>query len=869
MTPLGAPADPSPSYAVVVVHADLSQRGYRAEQVDDDLTPEDPNARTWHYRIPPAMRGRVLPGQLVWVPFGKQYLQGLVVALDDHSVVSEAATRDLDQIVDPEPILSAAHLELARWISAYYLAPLYRVIQNMLPPGITQTTETLIALNPEASTANLTELKTQIVELLRAQGPLVERQIGRLSGVRTWRDHVRQLVSAGVLSSQVRLRPPAVRPKLEPVVRLAPDADAQGQLSASATRQREVLTYVQRRGRAGRWVPISEITGQTGASTNVVRALCDKGLLERDAIQVWRDPLAGQAFVPVVPPALTPSQGQVWEVIARDLDAPAGKPFLLQGVTGSGKTEIYLRAVERVLEQGRGAIILVPEIALTPQTIRRFGARFPETIAVMHSGLLPGERFDQWHRIRAGELRLVVGARSAIFSPVRSLGLIVLDEEHEWTYKQDVAPHYHTRDVAVRLASLCGATCILGSATPALESAYLAERGAFVLLHMPERVMGHRRVVEEQSLTLHRENRRYLVEAPCADASGPQDAVYTDLPPVEVVDMRAELRAGNTSMLSRGLHQALTSVLAAGEQAILFLNRRGSATFVMCRDCGHVLSCPRCDVPLTYHGAQERLVCHHCAARYQAPAQCPACRSKRIRYFGAGTQRVEEVVQTLFPQTRVVRWDTDTVEDARSHQAILDRFIRGEADVMVGTQMVAKGLDLPRVTLVGVITADTLLHLPDFRSSERTFQLLTQVAGRAGRSILGGKVIIQTYTPEHPAIAAASHHDYEVFYRQEIAFRRQHWYPPLSQMIRLLYVSASAPRAAEEAQALHALLQERIARLGLADLDLVGPAPAFFARIKGLARWHILVRGSQPHALLRGLVLPLGWRVDVDPVSVL
>jgi len=559
-----------------------------------------------------------------------------------------------------------------------------------------------------------------------------------------------------------------------------------------------------------------------------------------------------------------PEQDQAWQAIATDLEDPGGRPFLLQGVTGSGKTEIYLRAAQRALEQGRSAIILVPEIALTPQTIRRFGARFPTTLAVMHSRLSAGERFDQWHRLRAGELRLVVGPRSAIFAPMKRLGLIVLDEEHEPSYKQDQTPHYHAREVAVRLARLVGATCILGSATPALESAYRASRGEYVRLSLPQRIMGHRLALEQQAAQLDRSQQRFQ---PVEQDLG--QAMYAELPPVEVVDMRAELRAGNRSILSRSLQEGIETALGAGEQIILFLNRRGAATFVMCRDCGHVLKCPRCELPLTYHADDEEMACHHCNFKSRVPSLCPNCWSRRIRFFGIGTQRVEKVMRETYPTARIVRWDLDTTRSKGAHQEMLDRFVRGEADIMVGTQMIAKGLDLPRVTLVGVITADTMINLPDLFSGERTFQLLTQVAGRAGRSILGGKVIIQTYTPRHPAIQAASKHDYQAFYNAEMVFRRRHWYPPLSRLIRLVYVHTNAAKARLEAERLHQMLAHKIARLGLPEIDLIGPAPPFFSRLRGRWRWQIVVRGRDPRALLLDVRLPLGWRVDVDPVSLL
>ena len=850
-------------YAVVVVDTPLTRRvtsSVDSAAVDDK---EDLLTRAFHYSVPEKLRDAIRVGQLVWVPFGKRYLQGLIVSFDDQSPVEE--TRDIDQIIDPEPALSPIHIKLAHWISEYYLAPIHRVVSSMLPPGITQKAEVVIHLAPQIEPARTTKAQAALLALLRQKGPLTLRQIARAGIGKNWRSVVNQLVGHGWATKCAEIRPPKVKPKLAPVVRARPDLSPDDYPSARAAKQRQAIEYLlDQRDIGGGWVLQKRLQDEAGVSLSVVNALIAKGIVEKAHRQVWRDPLQGQTFVPVIPPELTPAQDEVSRAIAQDLEHPGGRPFLLQGVTGSGKTEIYLRAVRHVLAQGRGAIVLVPEIALTPQTIRRFGARFATMLAVMHSHLSDGERYDQWHRIRAGELRLVVGSRSAIFAPVHDLGLVVLDEEHAWSYKQDRTPHYHARDVAVRLAKLAGATCILGSATPDLESAYRVERGEYVRLSLPQRIMGHRRILEEQAAQLKTSQTRYRPLECSAD-----EAMYADLPPVEIVDLRAELRAGNTSIFSRSLKRAIEVALAAKEQIILFLNRRGSATFVMCRDCGHVLKCPRCDLPLTYHSAVDDLICHHCNYRTFVPPQCPSCWSGRIKFFGIGTQRVEELVREAYPQARVVRWDLDTTGGKLAHEKILDRFINGEADIMIGTQMIAKGLDLPRVTLVGVITADTTINLPDFRAGERTFQLLTQVAGRAGRSILGGKVIIQTYTPHHPAIKAASRHDYEGFYKYEIAFRREHWYPPISRLIQLVCVHPSADRARREAERLHRVLTLKIARLGLPEVNLIGPSPAFFSRLRGKSRWQITVRGADPALLLRDMRLPLGWRVNVDPASLL
>ena len=470
--------------------------------------------------------------------------------------------------------------------------------------------------------------------------------------------------------------------------------------------------------------------------------------------------------------------------------------------------------------------------------------RFPGRVGLLHSGLTLGQQYDAWWRIHRGDFDVVLGSRSAVFAPVPDLGLVVLDEEHEWTYKQqDLAPRYHARDVALKIAELTGATVVMGSATPDLGTHHHAERGVHRLLELPERL------------------------AP--GAGGRAEAV--PLPRAQVVDMREELKAGVRSIFSRSLHAALTRTLERGEQAILFLNRRGASGIVQCRDCGHVLRCRSCDAPLTYHAVGERMVCHHCGRRTPQAARCPACRGSRIRHLGLGTQRVVQEVEQTFG-ARVLRWDQDAARDRESHEALMAAFSRGEADVLVGTQMVAKGLDLPRVTLVGAILADLGLHLPDYRSAERTFQLLCQVAGRAGRVGGPGQAIIQTYSPEHYAVRLAAAQDYDAYAREELAFRRTHLYPPFSRLGRLLYQHTNAAYAQREATSVAARIRGYCAREGLGEVDVIGPSPAYPPRVRGRYRWHLIVRvpvGAPVDlpALLASLAPLPGWRVDVDPVS--
>ena len=621
-------------------------------------------------------------------------------------------------------------------------------------------------------------------------------------------------------------------------------------------------------------VDVSWLYAQTDAKLADLKRLEDDGLVTLAEAQTWRDSLADRDFVPTIAPPLTAEQQAAWAEIEAQIrrydwaleggDDPAGAVFLLHGVTGSGKTEIYLRAVELTLAQGRQAIFLVPEIALTAQTVRRAAERFPGQTVIVHGSLSEGERYDTWQRARAGLVAVAVGARSALFTPFPDVGLIILDEEHDHSYKQGIGasqPYYHTRQVAEEMMRRRGGVLLLGSATPDLETMHRARQGDIRLLRLPNRIMGHRARILEQSA-------REGVIARYHPASA-ADAVTIDLPPVEVVDMRAELKAGHTSIFSRALQDALAQALGRGEQALLFLNRRGKNTYVFCRDCGYVEMCPRCDLPLAYHQHDDIMRCHMCGFRKEPPHVCPACASRRIKYFGAGTQHVEGELRRLFPQARVLRWDADTTRTPGAHEELLQGFIERRADVLVGTQMIAKGLDLPLVTLVGMVSADVGLNLPDFRAGERTFQVLTQVAGRAGRGLLGGRAILQTYEPDHYIIRAAAAHDFDGFYTREIAYRREMGYPPFRRLVRLLFQYQNEARAESEALRAASLLRGRIAHLGLNDTHIIGPAPCFFARINNVFRWHLLLRGPDPARALDGLDPARGWYVDIDPTDML
>ncbi len=856
--------------------------------------------QTFHYSLPAELAGQVRVGHLVTVPFGGRKAQGVVMGLSDSAPV--AAVKTIEGLVDPAPVLTPAQLNLAYWISHTYLAPLIECLTLMLPPGLSKMADVLYSLPqsndspspvggattgapqsnqaPDGGGGQGMGAQQSILRLLGKRGPLRGRQLDRALPKTNWRSAAEALARRGLITRHSILEAPSVRAKHVRTARLAATLQqveaAKPNLSkhpAKAARLTAILDFL-----ADEFDPVdvSWVYAETRCDLQDLKDLAEAGLVELGETEIWRDSLGSQEFVPVDPPELTPDQQSVWESVVYTLThAPPYKPILLHGVTGSGKTEIYLRALGEAIRQGKQAIVLVPEIALTPQTVRRFAVRFPGQVAVWHSQLGEGERYDTWRRARSGLVNVVVGARSALFAPLPNLGLIVLDEEHDEAYKQDppFSVPYHAREAAVEYARQAGAVCLLGSATPDIVSYYRAKQNQYQLLELPRRIMGHKRKLEELAQKYHLESHYQPLTT---------EGQTIDLPPVTVVDMRQELRAGNTSIFSRKLHTALTEVLARHEQAILFLNRRGTATFVFCRDCGEALKCARCDMPLTYHtgkGVQlnapteaapvaEMMVCHHCNNRRGVPKQCPQCGSQRIRYFGAGTEKLEEAVRAAFPAARTLRWDHDVTRFKGAHDLILQQFSTQQADVLIGTQMIAKGLDLPLVTLVGVISADVGLGLPDYRASERNFQILTQVAGRAGRSLLGGQVVMQTYQPEHYAIQAAAKHDYAEFFARELRYRKDLGYPPFRRVMRMVYRHARNDSAEAEALVVARQLQLRLQAEKPIGTDLSGPAPCFFGKIANEYRWQIVVRSPDPAALARDKVFK-GWYVDVDPVSTL
>lgn len=852
----------------------------------------------FHYHLPPELEGKVQPGCLVEAPFGKLSVQGVVLRQVERPEVEE--TRPVTAVVDPQAVITPVQIELAKELSRRTLSPLAACIDLMLPPGLKQMTDTVYELGSDGDRLDLIKqelspVPARLVKLLQEKGPMRGRQIDHTFARIDWRKAARSLVRKGLITTRSILPPPSIHPKMARTARLG----------CSPETAEAALENLGRRGKKARErrqavlrflinevgpVDVSWIYASSGGKPEDLRYLADQGIIVLGESEIWRDPLAGQDYQPTEPPPLTAHQQVVWEPIKAAIQAPtstpAGLPFLLHGVTGSGKTEVYLRAVEEVLKLGRQAIVLVPEIALTPQTVRRFLARFPGKVGLAHHLLSTGERYDTWRRAKLGLLSVVVGPRSALFTPFPDLGLIVLDEFHEDTYYQSESPPtYHAREAAIIYAHLAQAVCLLGSATPDITSRYQAESGggrrpgppSFQYLHLPARILAHKQVVEKQVQKHHLHSLYRPLEA---------EAEFMDLPPVRVVDMRQELKAGVTSIFSRALQEALHEVLENKQQAILFLNRRGTATYIFCRDCGYDVKCPRCDLPLTSHiersarrsplpsslaslpAPASELVCHMCGYSRKIPIKCPECGSQRIRQYGTGTEKVVEEVRRIFPHARTLRWDYDTTRQKGSHEVIMSHFANQRADILVGTQMIAKGLDLPLVTLVGAVLADVGLSLPDYRAAEKSFQILTQVAGRAGRSPLGGKAIFQTFQPDHYVIQTAAGHDYEAFYQKELEYRRKLRYPPFGRLVRLEFNHSEADKAEEAARKAASKIQAWIREDDRKATEIIGPAPSFFYQKAGIYHWHLILRGPDPVSLLKGRQIG-DCRIEVDPVSLL
>jgi primosomal protein N' (replication factor Y) len=780
--------------------------------------------QTFTYRLPVALREDAKVGARLLVPFGRTLATGYVVALHDAldpaAEIEDSEIKDAEELLDADPLLTPEVLEITRWISDYYAAPWGEVLKAALPAGLNSSIEQIVTITP-AGRDELARLprhraatpKAQVLRLAALEGSTTLRDASRELGQPRAAKAVRELAKNGWVTVAHRARSAQAKAKRRKAVRLLqPDSQTpDGALALPAAQKRVVESLIA----AGGEMLFAELLEEAATSVSTVQSLARKGLLEVFVREVRRDPLAGARLPDRDEFPLTEEQAGALEEVNAAQERGGYAAFLLHGVTGSGKTEVYIRAMRHALRRGRTAMMLVPEISLTPVFSRRLRAHFGDAVAIFHSSLTTGERFDEWSRLKKGEARVVIGTRSAVFAPVSDLGVIVVDEEHEGSYRQQESPFYNGRDTAVVRALKEKAVVVLGSATPSMESYQNARAGKYRHLRLPSRVAG-----------------RAMARA-------------------EVIDMREVFRTGGkTEVFAPALLEAVEETHARGEQSIILLNRRGYSSFVLCRTCGERINCANCDVTLTYHRSERALICHYCNLRQRVPEACPSCRGQFIYFIGEGTEQLEEILRARFPALRIARLDRDTTARRSTYEQAILSFAAGELDMLVGTQMIAKGHDFPNVTLVGVVSVDAGLALPDFRAAERTFQLITQVAGRAGRGDLPGRVLIQTYHPHHYSLRHACAQDYEAFFEEEINYRSNLAYPPFVALASLLVHGEELTRvqatAAEVRRALDDANADRLVRV-------LGPAPAPIARLRGEHRFQILLK-SRNRPRLRSLV---------------
>jgi primosomal protein N' (replication factor Y) len=796
-----------------------------------------PVFKTFHYRIPEKMRNSLQIGMRVLVPFKGRKVTGFSIdLLEEPPKGIEEKLREVEDLLDEAPLIDPPMLRFYRWISDYYLYPLGEVIKTGLPPGLQLKSELVLNLTQSGMESlrqgGLEPIQEKVFKEMERCGKVyLKKMLKHFLGEVT-RSQLFLWKRKGLLNIDPGIEGKEVKPKFEKLIRYEGGEPCQ----PISKKQVEILEWVKEKEE----ISYSELSKRFKSPSKAIQSLQAKGLLSFSRREVCRDLAVRSELKPYPKPEPTSDQEAILGEILKGIRSKRFSPFLIYGVTGSGKTEIYIRAIEEVLLRGQEAIVLVPEISLTPQLLSRFIDRFGGNLALLHSGLGKGERYDQWRKIWKGEVKIAMGARSAIFAPFRNVGIIIVDEEHDPSYKQEEKLKYHARDVAVVRAKQVEATLLLGSATPSLESFYNAEKGKFRLLNLPERIEGK------------------------------------PLPRVELVDMKKE-----GGLLSEKLRGALQKNIESKKQSLLFLNRRGFANFILCPDCGLTFKCPNCSVTLTYHLRDRSLQCHYCDYRIQAPGDCPKCQGHRLQGMGIGTERLEQEIRSLFPETQVGRMDHDTTSRRRSHLQILKKLENGSIDILVGTQMIVKGHDFPNVTFVGVVSADTSLHFPDFRSSERTFQLLTQVAGRAGRGEVFGEVVIQTFNPDHYSILRAKDHDYLGFYQEEIQFRKALEYPPFSRFINFRLVGNSEKRTKGMAEEMGKIGQSLLKKGYGKGIEILGPSAAPFAKMRGKFRWQMLAKGKSPPLLhqfakafasrmevpLRGKGINLD--IDVDPVFIL
>lgn len=746
----------------------------------------------YSYTVPEKFTGQLQPGMRVIVPFGNgsRKVQGFVWRLADKPITADIKLKAIDTLLDLSPVVSDELMQLADWLAQTTYAYTITCLQTMLPNALKATYEKWVLPTPELSEILRKQLFGTENRLLwdDSLSPEIVEQLIKLN-----RQHLITVDYAVKDRAGVK-RITLIQPAMD-----AKQLDlAKQNLRKTAVKQAALITFLMTHREP---ITQTKLEHEINVTSTIIRTGETNGWLTRTQQEVYRDPF--QTAV-VKTASLMLNEDQQAAVDQINAAAAKGTPttFLLEGVTGSGKTEVYLQAIEHALSQGKQALMLVPEISLTPQIVGRVRGRFGQQVAVLHSGLSAGERFDEWRRISRGEAKVVVGARSAIFAPLSNLGIIIVDEEHESSYKQDDNPRYHARDVALWRSRYYHCPVVLGSATPSLESRARAQKGAYTRLVLPQRV-----------------NRQAL-------------------PEVTVVDMTAELRKHAESNFSGQLLDAVKARLERGEQSLLMLNRRGYSSFVMCRDCGFVLPCPNCDISLTLHMDTHTMKCHYCGHEEPIPRVCPNCHSRHIRYYGTGTQKVEQELQTLLPNARIIRMDVDTTRRKGAHERLLKQFGDHQADILLGTQMIAKGLDFPDVTLVGVLNADTSLGLPDFRASERTFQLLTQVSGRAGRADKPGQVFIQTYNPDHYAIQLAKTQNYETFFGKEMQLRHRGNYPPYYFAVKIMASDLDERKAAE---AMIQIVRQLKTVLSPAAI-MLGPTPSAIARVNKRYYYQLVIK---------------------------
>ncbi len=803
-----------------------------------------PLRRTFLYSIPEHLRGEVVPGSRVLVPFGKRRLTGYAVSLHERPGDDVAGKgirlKDILEVPDARPLINEEILRLTEWTADYYLGSWGELLKAALPAGITETVVTFILPTEKAALPgaeeSLTGTESEVLSTLLEDGEIAISDLKERFGARKAARTTGKLIEKGLAEKSHRKITAGLRPKTRRTVRLV-DSSRQADLSAA---QKKVIDQLS--NELGEEMPLAELLEKAGVSASPVNTLEKQGALEIFEKEYRRDPMSGSARSYAPELILTGPQEMVLGSITSAINESGFKTFLLHGITGSGKTEVYMRAMKSALEMGKSSLMLVPEIALTPVFSKRLRAVFGDEVAILHSSLSRGERYDEWRRIRDGDARIVIGTRSAVFAPLENIGLIVVDEEHDPSYRQHEMPFYHGRDVAVVRAKMAGAVAVLGSATPALESYFNATSGKYELLELPDRI-GDR---------------------PLAQA--------------EIVDLRETFsEEGSDPVLAPALREAIAETHAKGEQSIILLNRRGFSQFVLCRSCGETIKCKNCDITLTFHKGIDRLVCHYCNYRLRTPTACPECESRFLYFLGEGTEQLEKLLRTEFPTLKIARVDRDSTRKRKQLEKLLHDFSERKIDMLTGTQMLAKGHDFPNVTLVGVVSVDAGLALPDFRSAERTFQLLTQVAGRAGRGDRPGRVIIQTFHPTHYALLHAKEQSYEAFYEDEIVYRRRLNYPPFTAMASILVKHADIRFAAETAGKL---------RKAFASVDperkcsTLGPAPAALSKIKGEYRLQIIVRSANRNVLRKTLnaALELAEKngcemrivhTEVDPVNLL